>query len=111
MMAKVGTTLPSFTLASLSGGEVSLDACFAALTWLARSSGDLGVDPERIAISGQSAGGGLVSNSSRCLIAIDPSMRISRPMTAPMIGSVAAETSGSRRKSCVVKMTPRSSVG
>lgn len=35
--------------------------CYAALVWLAGSSTDLGVDPDRIALFGQSAGGGLAA--------------------------------------------------
>lgn len=35
--------------------------CFAGLSWLAVSAGDLGVDTDRIAIGGASAGGGLAA--------------------------------------------------
>jgi acetyl esterase/lipase len=36
-----------------------LEDCYTALRWLAAEAGDLGVDPDRIAIAGYSAGGGL----------------------------------------------------
>ncbi|MEV6903381.1 alpha/beta hydrolase [Amycolatopsis sp. NPDC051372] len=39
----------------------ALDDCYAALVWLAESVGELGDDPVRIAVSGQSAGGGLAA--------------------------------------------------
>jgi acetyl esterase/lipase len=38
-----------------------LEDCYAALTWLHKSAGELGVDAGRIAVSGGSAGGGLTA--------------------------------------------------
>ena len=39
----------------------ALDDCYAALSWLHDNADELGVDRERIAIAGQSAGGGLAA--------------------------------------------------
>jgi acetyl esterase len=37
---------------------------YAALTWMAEHAGELGIDPERIAIAGQSAGGGIAAGTA-----------------------------------------------
>ncbi|NBE97397.1 alpha/beta hydrolase, partial [Nonomuraea sp. K271] len=40
-----------------------VEDCYAGLAWTAKSAGELGIDPDRLAVGGASAGGGLAAGT------------------------------------------------
>lgn len=59
--------------------------CFAALTWLAGQAVDLGVDPARIGIIGESAGGGLAAATALMARDRDGPALAAQFLTYPML--------------------------
>lgn len=68
---KYGAVLvfPDYRLAWQAPYPAALEDCYAALKWMYDNAAELGIDPERIIVGGESAGGGLTA--AVCLYARD----------------------------------------
>lgn len=55
----VVVVMPDYRLAPENAFPAALDDCMMTLNWMRDSADELGIDPERIAVMGASAGGGL----------------------------------------------------
>ncbi len=53
--------VPEYTLSTEAPYPAALDDCCAALEWMAENAEQLGIDPTRIMVGGNSAGGGLTA--------------------------------------------------
>lgn len=63
MAAEAGVVVVSvdYRLAPENPYPAGLDDCYAALLWTAKSASELNIDPDRLALYGESAGGGLAA--------------------------------------------------
>jgi acetyl esterase/lipase len=65
-----------YRLAPEARGETAAEDAYAAVTWLVAHAAELGVDPDRIAVMGDSGGGGVIAGAA--ILARNRSVKLSR---------------------------------
>lgn len=63
----------------------AIDDCFTAWTWLLQRASFLGIDPQRIAIGGQSAGGGLAASLAQRILDTGGIQPAAQSLYCPML--------------------------
>src|SRR5262249_21241492 len=75
---------PNYRLAPENPFPACLDDCMATLHWMVKSADELGIDVERIAVYGTSAGGGLAAVVAQR--ALDEGIRLkAQALVSPML--------------------------
>ncbi len=63
----------------------ALDDCHAGWQWMQQHAGELGIDPSRVAIGGESAGGGLAAGLAQRLLDEGSSLPLAQWLFCPML--------------------------
>lgn len=85
---------PDYRLAGKASYPAALDDCHAALVWMYENADSLGIDPGRIVVGGESAGGGLAA--AVCLYNRDKGS-VPVAMQIPLYPMLDSEDTGSSR--------------
>lgn len=76
---------PVYGLAPQKPFPAGLDDCHAAWNWFTDNAEDLGVDPKRIVLTGQSAGGGLAASLAQKLLDVGDIQPCAQALFYPML--------------------------